>query len=498
VVFDFQDLDNPRQHMIYNGPTAAIDHNGYVKGDLFYLANYRAGIRVIDISNIGNRRMTEVGFFDTYPSSNGAAFNAVWNVYPYFSSGNIVLSDIEGGFFLVRKSSPNTCTATTPSSLTASSVTQSSAVLGWSAVSGTTYDLRYRAVGTNAWTTNAVSGTSTTISGLSAGTQYEAQVRSKCTGGSNSQYSSSTRFTTSAGTPPPGNCTSSFPFTESFESNLGAWTNATSGDDINWTRDSGGTPSRSTGPSTGAQGSFYVYVEASGNGTGFPNKSAILNSPCLDFSSLSSPSLSFQYHMFGSAINSLTVEARSGSGSWASIFSRTGAQGNQWNAADVDLSAYAGGASVEVRLGSGNPDPDPTPTCDSINFNDFTITSFSNQDAAGDFSVGNAGGSLSLTNNTWKYIALDYTVTANTVIEFEFSSTSQGEIHGIGFENDNSLTRDRYFKVHGTQDYGVTNYDNYAGGTTTYVVPVGAFYTGAMDRLVFMQCDYIQTLRHRS
>ena len=40
IIFDFQDLDNPLQHMIYNGPSPAIDHNGYVKGDLFYLANY--------------------------------------------------------------------------------------------------------------------------------------------------------------------------------------------------------------------------------------------------------------------------------------------------------------------------------------------------------------------------------------------------------------------------------------------------------------------------
>ncbi|WP_271784499.1 T9SS type A sorting domain-containing protein [Aquimarina algiphila] len=77
-------------------------------------------------------------------------------------------------------------------------------------------------------------------------------------------------------------------------------------------------------------------------------------------------------------------------------------------------------------------------------------------------------------------------VTANTVIEFDFSSTSQGEIHAIGFENNNTLTSSRYFKVHGTQNYGVTNFDNYSSGTTTYVIPVGNFYTGAMDRLVFI------------
>ena len=103
IVFDFLDLDNPKPHMIYTGPTAAVDHNGYVKGDIFYLANYRAGIRMIDISNIGSKTMTEVGYFDTFASSDSASFSGAWNVYPYFESGNIVISDINRGFFLVRK-----------------------------------------------------------------------------------------------------------------------------------------------------------------------------------------------------------------------------------------------------------------------------------------------------------------------------------------------------------------------------------------------------------
>ncbi|MFD2561207.1 T9SS type A sorting domain-containing protein [Aquimarina rubra] len=314
------------------------------------------------------------------------------------------------------------------------------------------------------------------------------------------------------GTPPPPpveECSgdlSSFPYSESFEGSIGAWSQSSS-DDINWTVNSGGTPSNNTGPSGAAAGNSYIYVEASGNGTGYPNKRAILNSPCIDFSGISTPTLGFQYHMLGSNINSLSVEARTNnSGNWVSVFSRSGAQGSNWNTASVDLSAYAGEGSVQLRLnvvtGEGsqgwqsdiaiddlsitNGGTPPPPTCDTINFNDFGITGFSNQDAAGNFSIGNGGASLSMTNNTWKYIALNYTVTANTVIEFDFSSSSQGEIHGVGFENDNSLTANRYFKVHGTQNYGVTNFDNYSGGTTTYIIPVGNFYTGAMDRLVFI------------
>jgi choice-of-anchor B domain-containing protein len=104
VIFDFSDLDNPTFSFDYFGSTAAIDHNGYVKNKLLYQANYTAGVRIIDVSNIQNQTMTEVGFFDTYPENNDTAFHGVWSVYPFFESGNIIISDIERGFFIIKKS----------------------------------------------------------------------------------------------------------------------------------------------------------------------------------------------------------------------------------------------------------------------------------------------------------------------------------------------------------------------------------------------------------
>ncbi len=103
LVFDFNDLDNPEFHFEYSGPTPAIDHNGYVLGDKYFLANYLAGIRIIDISDIANANIFEIGHFDTVPSSNSANFGGVWNVYPYFESGYIVISGDEG-FHLVKES----------------------------------------------------------------------------------------------------------------------------------------------------------------------------------------------------------------------------------------------------------------------------------------------------------------------------------------------------------------------------------------------------------
>ncbi|WAC03893.1 choice-of-anchor B family protein [Lacinutrix neustonica] len=110
LVFDMIDLDadfsNAALLNTYTGPTLAIDHNGYVNGNKFYLANYRAGMRVLDVPTLlsSNNSASEIGFFDTYPSSNSANFNGAWSIYPYFASGNIIISDIERGLFVVRQS----------------------------------------------------------------------------------------------------------------------------------------------------------------------------------------------------------------------------------------------------------------------------------------------------------------------------------------------------------------------------------------------------------
>ena len=41
---------------------------------------------------------------DTYPENNNAGYDGAWSVYPFFESGNIVISDIDRGLFVVKKS----------------------------------------------------------------------------------------------------------------------------------------------------------------------------------------------------------------------------------------------------------------------------------------------------------------------------------------------------------------------------------------------------------
>jgi len=104
LVFNFSDLDNPTYNFEHFGTTAAIDHNLYIKGNLCYQSNYTSGMQVLDVSGLSGNTLTQVGFFDSYPPNNNTSFHGAWNVYPFFASGNIIISDIEGGLFIVRKS----------------------------------------------------------------------------------------------------------------------------------------------------------------------------------------------------------------------------------------------------------------------------------------------------------------------------------------------------------------------------------------------------------
>lgn len=104
IIIDMTDLDNPVLKGNYFGPTEAIDHNGYCKGNDFYLANYTAGLRIINTATItSTNTMNEIGFFDTHPENNSAQFEGAWSTYPYFPSGTIIVSDINRGLFILRK-----------------------------------------------------------------------------------------------------------------------------------------------------------------------------------------------------------------------------------------------------------------------------------------------------------------------------------------------------------------------------------------------------------
>lgn len=99
-IFQIDDLRSPVQVGQWTGPTRAIDHNGFVRGNRYYMSNYERGLTVLDITDPSNPDVA--GYFDTFPSSNNASFNGAWGVYPYLPSGLILLSDINSGLYILR------------------------------------------------------------------------------------------------------------------------------------------------------------------------------------------------------------------------------------------------------------------------------------------------------------------------------------------------------------------------------------------------------------
>ncbi len=95
-----------------------------------------------------------------------------------------------------------------PSGLATSGITSSTATVSWSAVSGAiSYDVDYKLTSTSTWT-NAATGTtsiSVNLSGLTASTTYDWQVRTNCSSGS-SAYSAAQFTTATTG----GGCQSSY------------------------------------------------------------------------------------------------------------------------------------------------------------------------------------------------------------------------------------------------------------------------------------------------
>jgi choice-of-anchor B domain-containing protein len=102
-VLDISDLAHPSLAAVWTSSTKAIEHNGYVVGDKLYVSYYERGMSILDVSNPTAPR--EIGFFDTFPSGDDAQFHGAWGIYPFLTSGTLLVSNIDGagGLFVLRE-----------------------------------------------------------------------------------------------------------------------------------------------------------------------------------------------------------------------------------------------------------------------------------------------------------------------------------------------------------------------------------------------------------
>jgi hypothetical protein len=132
-----------------------------------------------------------------------------------------------------------------------------------------------------------------------------------------------------------------------------------------------------------------------------------------------------------------------------------------------------------------------TSTCKLIDFLKTPPATYGGGQDAGRATVQDGGRTILVENNAWKMVPIEYNITSKTLLAFEFRSTSQGEVHGIGFDSDLFVSAQLTFQLWGTQTWGLQTYRNYEGNGAwkTYVIPVGKFYTGVAKHLFFAMDD---------
>lgn len=298
-----------------------------------------------------------------------------------------------------------------------------------------------------------------------------------------------------------GTTISTYPYSQGFETGIGGWTQD-AGDNFDWTRDSGGTPSAGTGPNTGNGSTWYMYIETSSPRSN--GDIANFESPCFDLTSASTATFSFYYHMYGSTIGSLNVELSTDNGSTYPnlLWSQTGqvqtSNGQAYNQVSLNLNAYVGqtvkirfrgvrgsnwdgdiaiddigmtatiGSSPEINLvgnGTNITDGDTTPSVtDDTDFGNVDVTIGTNPNT---FTIQNLGtASLNLTGGS-PYVtisgahAADFTLTANpttpiatsgsTTFTITFNPSATGlRTATVTIANDDSNENPYNFDIQGT------------------------------------------------
>jgi uncharacterized protein (TIGR03437 family) len=99
------DISNPSSATLIStisaqslGIDAFSPHNPYIVGNLLFVSWYQAGLVVLDITNPSQPRFT--GSYDT-TSSTDTGFNGCWGVYPFLGFDRALVSDLDGGLFIV-------------------------------------------------------------------------------------------------------------------------------------------------------------------------------------------------------------------------------------------------------------------------------------------------------------------------------------------------------------------------------------------------------------
>jgi choice-of-anchor B domain-containing protein len=108
TAYDITNLSEPRlvDKIRTSAKGNAIIHNTHILGNYAVSSWYSEGVLITDVTRPQN--IIHVGQYDTFNGSIGD-YQGCWGVYPYLPSGNLVISNIEGEFFVVTPTYKRAC-----------------------------------------------------------------------------------------------------------------------------------------------------------------------------------------------------------------------------------------------------------------------------------------------------------------------------------------------------------------------------------------------------
>lgn len=101
---DIRELDRFRPNATVG--KNVIPHNVHVWNDYLIISYYTDGCIIVDAARPDN--LIEVGNFDTFLQGHGG-FNGAWGAYPFLPSGNVLISDMQGGLFVLGPNYVRAC-----------------------------------------------------------------------------------------------------------------------------------------------------------------------------------------------------------------------------------------------------------------------------------------------------------------------------------------------------------------------------------------------------
>ena len=143
-------------------------------------------------------------------------------------------------------------------------------------------------------------------------------------------------------------------------------------------------------------------------------------------------------------------------------------------------SPWSNTSSITIPNNVGDNVLVPPPDGTGMNLENLSFRGFPRQVGSDGWSdITNAGATMIMENNVWLRTDSAFTIGADTVLEFDFSSDNSGEIHGIGFDTNGAAESSDIFKLSGSQPWGIRDYTyTGAGRPQHFSIPVGNYFSG--------------------